>query len=240
MNIAVILAGGIGNRMSLKTPKQFVKINGKPVLGYTLECFQAHPLVDAIEVVCVEGWDREVRSIAESLGITKLRYLVPGGSTSQESIRNGVYALEGVCAPDDTVIIHDGIRPLLDTYVLTDVIEKSALYGAAVSSLPYNEQIFVTDPAEPDLTGRYVPRETVRRVSTPQAYRFSLLDEKYHEAEQKHIGYGPSAYANTMMADLGVKLYLAAGSEKNIKLTTPPDLTVFRAFLAAGTEDGRE
>lgn len=240
MHIAVILAGGTGSRMHRETPKQFIQIDGRPVLGYTLERFEAHPLVDAIEVVCLEGREQEVRSTAAGLGITKLKYIVPGGSTAQESIRKGVYALEGICAPDDTVIVHDGIRPLLDADVLTDVIEKAALYGAAVSSLPYHEQIFTTDPADPGFTCRYIPRETVRRVSTPQAYRFALLDEKYHEAEEKHVGYGPSAYANTMMADLGVRLCLAAGSEKNIKLTAETDLTVFRAFLNEEKETGRK
>ena len=126
-------------------------------------------------------------------------------------------------------MIHDGIRPLIDESVLTDVIEKCRLHGNAVTSLPYNEQIFIVD--DEYSTVRYIPRETLRRVSTPQAYRFDLLDEKYHEAFEKEIGIYGSSYTNTMMVELGVRLYFAAGSDRNIKLTTPADLELFKAYL---------
>ena len=132
---------------------------------------------------------------------------------------------------DDIVIIHDGIRPLVDETVLSDVIIVCKQYGNAVTSLPYNEQIFVVDENDPTVTEKYIPRETLRRVSTPQAYRFGLVDEKYHEAYEKQIGIYGSAYTNTMMVELGVKLHFAAGSEKNIKLTTKDDLEMFKAYL---------
>ena len=127
------------------------------------------------------------------------------------------------------VIIHDGIRPLVDAFVLTDVIEKCVRYGNAVTSLPYNEQIFVVD--DEISTVKYIPRETLRRVSTPQAYLFGRLDSAYHEAFEKKIGIYGSSYTNTMMVELGERLYFAAGSDKNVKLTTPDDLEWFRAYL---------
>ena len=145
MNIAVIIAGGSGHRMGQDIPKQFINVYDKPVLIYTLESFQRHPMVDAIEVVCIEGWENVVWSYAKQYNITKLKWIVKGGASGQESIRNGVYNLEGKCNLDDTIIIHDGIRPLVDAEVLTDVICKGQKYGAAVTSLPYNEQIFVID-----------------------------------------------------------------------------------------------
>ncbi len=166
---------------------------------------------------------------AKQFGITKLKYIVNGGISAQESIRNGVFSLEGKCAPDDIVIIHDGIRPLVDEGILSDVIVKCRQYGNAVTSLPYNEQIFIID--DEISTMRYIPRETLRRIQTPQAYKFSLLDKKYHEAFEKGIGIHGSSYVNTMMADLGVRLYFAAGSEKNIKLTTLDDIDIFKALL---------
>ncbi len=128
-------------------------------------------------------------------------------------------------------MIHDGIRPLVDPSVLTDVIRTCEKYGNAVSAMPYNEQIFLVDPDAPDTTTVYIPRETIRRVSTPQAYRFDLLDSKYHEAFEKGIGIYGSSYTNTMMADLGVRLHFAAGSDKNLKLTTKDDLELFKAYL---------
>lgn len=230
MTAAIVLAGGSGRRMGAETPKQFIRVDGKPVLAYTLENFQRHAEIDAVLVVCIDGWQDEIRSIADRFGIGKLRWVVRGGATGQESIRNGVFALEGICGEDDVVVVHDGIRPLVDDFVLSDVIRVCRERGAAVTAQPYNEQIFVAD--DELSTTRFIPRETIRRVATPQAYRFGLLDRAYHEAFEKGIGIHGSSYANTMMVELGHRLWFAAGSDKNIKLTTPDDLEIFRGYLA--------
>ncbi len=230
-NIAIIIAGGVGKRMGQSIPKQFININDKPVLVYTLESFQKHPQIDAIELVCLDGWQNVARAYAEQYGISKLKWIVTGGKSGQESIRNGVYNLESKVADDDVILIHDGVRPLLNSEVISDVIVKCQKYGNAVTSMPYNEQIFVIDPDDETTTEKYIPRETLRRVSTPQAYNFALLDEKYHEAFEKKIGIYGSSYTNTMMVDLGVKLHFAAGSDMNIKLTTPENLDFFKAYL---------
>ena len=218
--------------MGSDIPKQFIEVDGKTVLAYTLEGFQNHPDIDAIEVVCIKGWEDVLEREAGKYGITKLRWIVPGGATGQESIRNGVFALEDKCAADDIVIIHDGIRPLVDAVVLTDVVAKAKEFGNAVTSLPYNEQIFLVDEKDPQTTTAFIPRETLRRVSTPQAYRFDLLDSRYHEAFERGIGIHGSHYTNTMMVELGVRLHFAAGSDKNIKLTTPDDLAIFKGYLS--------
>lgn len=228
-NIAVIIAGGVGNRMGQDIPKQFINVYDKPVLIYTLEGFQKHPQIDEIELVCIDGWHDIVWAYARQYDITKLKWIVSGGKTGQESIRNGIYHLEGKCAPDDIIIIHDGIRPLVEPSVLTDVISKCNQYGNAVTSMPYNEQIFVVD--DEISTTNYIPRETLRRVATPQAYKFEKIDWAYHEAFEKEIGIYGSSYANTMMVELGERLYFAAGSDKNIKLTTKDDLEMFKAYL---------
>ena len=237
MNIAVIIAGGVGSRMGQDLPKQFINVYDKPVLIYTLESFQKHPQVDAIELVCIDGWHEIVWAYAKQFNITKLKWIVSGGKTGQESIRNGVYGLEGKANPDDNIIIHDGIRPLVEPSVLSDVISKCSQYGNAVTSMPYNEQIFVINEDDETTTNKYIPRETLRRVSTPQAYRFDLLDEKYHEAYEKEIGIYGSHYTNAMMVELGVTLHFAAGSDKNIKLTTKDDLEMFKAYLKADKDN---
>lgn len=233
MNIAVIIAGGSGHRMGQDIPKQFINVYDKPVLIYTLEGFQKHPQIDAIEVVCIDGWHDVVRAYAKQFNITKLKWIVSGGASGQESIRNGVFHLEGNASDDDIIVIHDGIRPLVDASVLTDVLLKAKEFGNAVTSMPYNEQIFIVDKDDETTTTRYIPRETLRRVSTPQAYRFDILDKRYHEAFEKKIGIYGSSYTNTMMVELGETLHFASGSDKNIKLTTKDDLELFKAYLKA-------
>jgi 2-C-methyl-D-erythritol 4-phosphate cytidylyltransferase len=217
--------------MGQEIPKQFINVDNKPILIYTLESFQRHPQIDAIEVVCIDGWTNAVWAYARQFGITKLKWIIDGGNTAQESIRNGVYNLADKAADDDIVIIHDGIRPLIDAEVLTDVINKADKYGNAVTSMPYNEQIFIVDADDETTTNKFIPRETLRRVSTPQAYRFDLLHSKYKEAFANGIGIYGSHYTNTMMVELGVTLHFAAGSDKNIKLTTKDDLEIFKGYI---------
>ena len=231
MNIAVIIAGGSGQRMGQDIPKQFINVYDKPVIIYTLEGFQRHPQIDAIEVVCIDGWHDVLWAYAHQFNITKLKWVISGGNTGQESIRNGVFNLEGKVGDEDIIVIHDGIRPLVDETVLTDVIMNAQIHGNAVTSLPYNEQIFVVNPENEKTTQQYIPREILRRVSTPQAYKFGKLDWAYHEAFEKEIGIKGSAYTNTMMVELGETLYFAAGSDKNIKLTTKDDLEMFKGYL---------
>ena len=235
MTIAVIIAGGSGARMGQDIPKQFINVYDKPVLIYTLEGFQKHPQIDAIEVVCLEGWHDVLWAYAKQFNIDKLKWVVSGGESGQESIRNGVFNLEGNCGDDDVIIIHAGIRPMVDETVLTDVILKCKQYGNAVTSLPYNEQIFVVD--DEISTVRFIPRETLRRVSTPQAYKFGKLDWAYHKAFDEKIGIYGSSYTNTMMVELGERLYFASGSDKNIKLTTKDDLELFKAYLKSGKDN---
>ena len=228
MNVAIIIAGGTGSRMGQDIPKQFINVYDKPVLIYTLEGFQKHPEIDAIEVVCIDGWHDILWAYAKQFNITKLKWVISGGKTGQESIRNGVYFLEDKCSEDDIVIIHDGIRPLVDASVLSDVIIKCKEHGNAVTSMPYNEQIFVK--TDETCTNKY-------RVSTPQAYKYGKLLPAYKRAFAEEIGIYGSAYTNTMMVDLGETLYFAAGSDKNIKLTTKDDLEMFKAYLKADKDN---
>ena len=237
MNVAVLIAGGSGHRMGQDIPKQFINVYDKPVIVYTLESFQKHPMVDAIEVVCLEGWDQILWAYAKQFNIDKLKWVVAGGNSGQESIRNGIYNLEDKCTKGDLVIIHDGVRPLVDDTILTDVIRTAQKYGNAVTSRPVNEQIFWVDKVDENTTTSYIPREQVKIVSTPQAYEFENLDKRYHEAFEKNIGVTGSNYTNTMMVQLGETLHFAAGSDRNIKLTTKDNLEIFKATLKADQDD---
>lgn len=234
MNIAVIIAGGVGSRVGADIPKQFIEVENKPILAYTLESFNSHPEIDKIELVCISSWLDEVEKYKERYNLTKLEWITSGGSFVQESIYNGVRNLKGEISDDDIIIIHDGVRPIVDNYVISDVIRVAKEHGNGVTSLPYNEQIFIVDDEKS--TVRYIPRETLRRVSTPQAYHYEDLLSSYDEAFSKQIGIYGSSYTNTMYADLGKRLYFAKGSDKNIKLTTPDDIKIFSGYLKEEAE----
>lgn len=230
MKVALIIAGGSGQRMNSEIPKQFIHVNNKPILLYTLEAFESHPQIDKIIIVCIPGWEDHLMSYIKKYELTKVINIVEGGSTGQESIRNGLVALSDYCTEEDIVIIHDGIRPLVDSSVLSDVIVKAERYGNAVTSMPYNEQIFIVND-DLKTTEKYIPREGIRRVSTPQAYKYDDVLKVYLDAFKTGKGiFGPT-YANTLMVDYGYKLYLANGSDKNIKITTQADLDLFKVYL---------
>jgi 2-C-methyl-D-erythritol 4-phosphate cytidylyltransferase len=231
MNIALIIAGGSGHRMGQDVPKQFLSVNDKPIIIYTLENFQNNSQIDVISVVCIDGWQDVLKAYAAQFNITKLKHVFNGGESAQHSIKNGVDKLHELYGDDSIVVIHDGIRPLVDESVLNDVIDKCYKYGNAVTSLPYNEQIFVIK--DEISTTQFIPRETLRRVSTPQAYTLGKLYSSYKKALEQNIGFSGSSYVNTMMVELGETLYFAKGSDKNIKLTTRDDFYIFQAYITA-------
>ena len=229
--VATILAAGPETVREANIPKPFVNVFDKPVLMYTLEVFERHPQIDAIELVCLKGWTEIARAFAKQYNISKLKWITEGGNTIQKTIHNGLLALKDELGPEDLVIIHDGIRPLLEESVLTDVIQVAAEKGNAVSSMPNNEQVFVVNSQDPQTTRQFIPRETIRRVTTPQAYRYGELSDAYNYAFEKGVGIEGASYADTLFADLGKRLYFCAGSDKNIKMNTEEDLGIFEAYL---------
>ncbi|MDR2899674.1 MAG: 2-C-methyl-D-erythritol 4-phosphate cytidylyltransferase, partial [Clostridiales bacterium] len=141
MNIALIMAGGVGERTHQDIPKQFLNVFDKPVIIYTLEAFQQHPDVDGIIVSCIEGWHDILRAYAKQFGITKLKWIVNGGENGQASARNGVYELENVCSDSDVVIIHDAIRPMVSADIISDCIVKATRYGSGLAAMRCQETI---------------------------------------------------------------------------------------------------
>ena len=143
-NIALLIAGGSGNRMHQDIPKQFLTVNECPVIVYTLEAFERHPEIDAIAVVCIEGWELVLWAYAKQFNITKLKYVVPGGENGQASIRNGVYELEKYFGKDDIVLIHDAIRPMVSAEIISDCIRVVTRYGNAITVIPCAEAMMQT------------------------------------------------------------------------------------------------
>lgn len=228
-NIALIIAGGAGNRMHQDIPKQFLTVNEKPVIVYTLEAFQEHPEIDAIAVVCIEGWDQVLRAYARQFNITKLEYVVPGGKNGQDSIRNGIMELEKHYDPEDIVLIHDAIRPMVSAEIISDNIRVAREKGNAVTVIPCAEAMLQTDDGTVSV-GSY-PRDRLKRTQTPQAFHIGFICDLHRRALE--AGITNSVASCTLMIEMGEQVYFSSGSEKNIKLTTVEDIDIFKALLAA-------
>lgn len=230
---ALIMAGGVGARTGQEIPKQFLTVFDKPLLVYTLEVFESHPQIDSIYVVSISGWEAFVYSYARQYAITKLRTVVQGGGTVLNSICNGVESIKSICSPDDVVVIHDGVRPLLRHSVLTELIRTCEKFGNAVSSLPCFEHMVFSDDGS--ISDSYVPKERCRMVLTPQAYKFALLEKNLVQTLEKNPDAGKgSAYVNSLMNDNGVKLHLVPDERSNLKITTADDFKTFKALVSGG------
>lgn len=232
-NIGLIIAGGSGNRMNQDIPKQFITVNERPVIVYTLEAFESHPEIDAIAVVCIEGWEQVLRAYAKQFNITKLSYVIPGGDNGQGSIRNGVFELEKHFAPEDLVLIHDAIRPMVSAEIISDNIRVANRYGNAITVIPCAEAMLQTEDGNVS-TGTY-PRDNLKRTQTPQAFRIGDICDLHRKALD--AGVTNSVASCTLMIEMGEKVYFSVGSEKNIKLTTVEDIDIFKALLSAKRSD---
>ncbi len=233
MNIGLLIAGGSGARMQQDIPKQFITVNEKPVIVYTLEAFQRHADIDAIAVVCIEGWEQMLWAYARQFNITKLKYIVPGGENGQGSIRNGVFELEKHFGPDDIVLIHDAIRPMVSEEIISDCIIKTRKHGCGIAVIPCAEAMVMTDDEKTSV--ECYPRNNLKRTQTPQGFRLGKICDLHRKALEE--GITNSIASVTLMTELGEKVYFSAGSEKNIKLTTVEDIDIFKALLVAKRSD---
>ena len=232
-NVALLIAGGSGNRMNQDIPKQFITVNERPVIVYTLEAFENHPEIDCIAVVCIEGWDQVLWAYAKQFNISKLKYVVPGGKNGQDSIRNGVFELEKHFEPTDLVLIHDAIRPMVSAEIISDNIRVAKQYGNAITVIPCAEAMMQTEDGLVSV-GSY-PRDRLKRTQTPQAFRIGDICDLHRRALE--AGITNSVASCTLKSEMGEQVYFSAGSEKNIKLTTVEDIDIFKALLAAKRSD---
>lgn len=228
-NIALIIAGGSGARMHQDIPKQFLTVNERPVIIYTLQAFQGHEDINAIAVVCIDGWKQILWAYAKQFNISKLKYVVSGGQCGQESIRNGVYELEKHFAGNDIVLIHDAIRPMVSAEIISDCIAKTKQYGCAIASIPCMEAMLQTDDGV--LSAQSFPRNNLKRTQTPQGFFIKNICDLHRKALEK--GITNSIASCTLMIEMGEQVYFSVGSEKNIKLTTVEDIDIFKALLLA-------
>lgn len=232
MVIALLTAAGVGSRMGQDIPKQFLHVDNKPLIVYTMEAFQKHPSIDAIICVTLPNWIEVVRAYAMQYKITKLKWIVPGGETGQESIHNGLLKIKEEYPDEDvTMMIHDGNRCLVTSQIISESLAVYKNHGSAVAAIPCVEAVFVSEDG--GFTSEVsIPRETLYRTQTPHTYDLSKLLWAHEEAAKR--GITNTAASCTLMQALGEKVYFSRGSEKNLKITTMDDFTMFTAFLHAG------
>lgn len=231
MNTAVIFAGGTGKRMNTKSvPKQFLELHGKPVIIYTLEKFDNHPDIGQIVLVCLEPWIPYAKKLLAKFQITKVVDVVPGGKTGQESIYNGIVAAQRLSSSaSDIVLIHDGVRPMIDEETITSCLSCVRKNGNAVTTTPAIETIFVN--GQDGRVGDIFNRSKCTMARAPQC--FYLKD--IYAAHQKARAEGKTDFIDSamLMQYYGTSLYTVDGPVENIKITTPMDFYLFRAMLDA-------
>ena len=229
MNIAIVFAGGVGQRMhSGTTPKQFLELYGKPILVYTLEHFQKNKNIDGIILVSVENWIGYCKELIDKFNLTKVVTIVPGGSSSYESISNGIEKAKELYPKDSVILIHDGVRPLINQKTIDDAINGVIEFGSAVIVSPAIETIAI---CKDDKIEDIIDRSQCKIAKAPQCFRLNALIDTRNRAKED----GLSDFIDTasLMHHYGYPLHYVEGPADNIKITTPADFYVFKAFLEA-------
>lgn len=230
MNYALIFAGGTGSRMNSKTlPKQFLELHGKPIIIYTIELFEQHPDIDGIIVVCLEKYISYLEKLLKKFQIEKVHAVVPGGANGQESIYRGVKTLHNLFSDDSIVLVHDGVRPLIDEETISANIECAKKYGNAITTSRASETIVIQDDENCILEINDRAHSALARA--PQTFRLGEL----YDAHQKAIAEGRHDFIDSacLMRHYGAVLHTVPGPVDNIKITTPPDFYIFRAIKDA-------
>lgn len=229
MNISVIFAGGAGTRMHTKSrPKQFLELNGKPIIIYTLELFDNHPEIDAIVVACIEEWIPFLEKMIRKFEINKVVRIVSGGKNGQESIYRGLCAAEEVSkdATDNIVLIHDGVRPLITEETITDNINKVKECGCSVTCVPATETLIVR---QDDGNLEIPTRDKSLIARAPQSFWLNEIIAAHRKAQEECLP--PFIDSCSLMSHYGYKMGIVNGPMENIKITTPTDFFIFRAMV---------
>jgi 2-C-methyl-D-erythritol 4-phosphate cytidylyltransferase len=228
-SIALILAGGIGSRMQLSMPKQFVAVDGLTILQHTMLAFQQHQLISDIYVVTSPQWHEDVCQQAQEAGISKFAACIEAGENSFKSAKNGIRHLQQIDEGDTVVLIHDAVRPLVSQDIISRNIAVCLSRGNAITAMPSQESYMVIGPNQNN-SNEYIAREQLLRAQTPHTFKLKELGEMMGEAEEKGISYSQSIF--TLANELGhTPLHPAEGEIINFKITLPSDIAIFQAIL---------
>lgn len=226
-NYVIILAGGVGKRMGAEIPKQFMEVDEKPIIVYTIENFQRNKQIEQILIVCVKDWIGYLRELINKYSLCKVRWIIEGGNTGHDSIRNGVFFLRDKIAADDFIIIHDAVRPVLPQKAIDEVLCIAHDKGNALSSIACHPPIVYTEDHESGIMD--VDRERVMLTASPQAFKYSLAIKCYEQAEKENRH--DFTFTSSLLIHCGERVYFAKGTTCNIKITQKEDLALFSALL---------
>lgn len=228
MNYVIIIAGGVGNRLGAGMPKQFVNVLGKPVIAYTLEQFQNHSEIDAIELVCVDGFQPKLQQIVDDYDITKVIKIVKGGAEYENSIMNGVDGLNGIAKDNDVVMIHWAASPFVNKEIITDNICVCKEKGNAMSASP---AYLLYGSNDGECANKNINRDTFKVLSAPQSFLYHDIVAMYDEVNKQNLLKKVEPHTTALMTYLGIPIYFSKGSQINIKITTQEDLDLFRGYI---------
>ena len=231
MNIAIIFAGGSGTRMSsISKPKQFLQLYGKEIIIHTIENFEKHSDIDSIVVVCIESWIPFLKTLLKKYNIRKVKWLVPGGETGQESIYKGLYATKDNVPDDSVVLIHDGVRPLITQKLISDCIASVITHGNAITVTPEVETVVSIEKQNGKIIN-ITDRSICFHAKAPQCFRFADIWRGHTLARED--GIINTIDSASLMKHYGYELYSVQGDYENIKITTASDFYIFRALYEA-------
>ena len=243
MNVALILAGGVGNRLGAKIPKQFIEVCGKPVLAYTIEAFEHHSEIDAILVACVKPYIDYVWEMKEKYRLSKLKWVTEGGNNFQGSVLNGIQYLEDKIERDDIVLVHFGASPFLTDDIISDCIKVCKAKGNAISTTDFyllSGKKKTTDSvaAAENYTEEYINRDTIAIMNTPHAFQYGFISDVYKEAIKTGVIDTVEPHTTTLMYAMRKKIYFALGNQINIKITRKEDLDLFEGYVLMKKKHG--
>ncbi len=230
MNVAVVLAGGVGNRMGANIPKQYIEVNGKPIIAYTLEKFEKTDSIEVIEIVCAEEYIKYNWDIVHKYNYKKVKWVCQGGKTCQDSIRNGIYNLKNKIVDNDIVVIHMSISPLVSEETINNTILKAKEKGNAFAILPC--LLCMCKKTNDEWSDQNAYKEDYLELNMPWTMKFCELYNLYMRADNDDRGKAERDYLPSLMYAYGMKTYFVRDNEANrLKITTKDDLKLFQSYL---------
>lgn len=228
-NIALIFAGGTGQRLGKEIPKQFIEIKEKPIIIHTLEWFQNNNNIDEIYIVCIKDRIDYCWEIVKKFNINKVVKIIPGGQTGQESIYNGLVSINEENDGNSIVLIHDGVRPIINNRVIDDAINYTEKYGCAIPCLNCTETFVISDDF---VNISDIPiRDSSYIAQAPQSFILKDILDAHYEIKKKNPNYENVIDSCTLYHMLGKKIYIFNGVDGNIKITTQKDLFLLKALI---------
>lgn len=228
MNIAIILAGGVGSRVGANVPKQFIEVYEKPIIAYTLDVFENHPEIDAIEIVCVKEYIYKLSEIISKYNYSKVKYVAEGGKDFQHSVINGIFNLENKINDDDVVLIHWAASPFVTNEIISDCIKVASEKGNSISANPCYLLYGSNDNGK---STKFIDRDSIVTMSAPQGFNYNFIKNLYKKAINDGLLDKVEPHTTSLMYFMGETIYLARGCQTNIKITTKEDIELFKGYI---------